>query len=76
MDVNLQGAVIPVTGAASGIGLAICKRLRAAGAIPLLLDFNEAALQSAVREVFPDQADVSRFAYVLDVGSICFRCQK
>lgn len=65
---NMESAVVPVTGAASGIGLAICKRLRAAGAIPLLLDFNPQGLESAVREVFPDAGSASRYGYVLDVS--------
>ena len=64
---KLESAVVPVTGAASGIGLAICKRLRAIGAIPLLLDIDEHALEPALREVFADTGDASRFGYVLDV---------
>jgi NAD(P)-dependent dehydrogenase (short-subunit alcohol dehydrogenase family) len=64
---TMESAVVPVTGAASGIGLAICKRLRAAGATPLLLDFNEQRLDAAVRELFPDAGSGSRYGYVLDV---------
>lgn len=64
---NLESAIVPITGAASGIGLAICKRLRAAGATPLLLDFDKERLESAVREVFPNAADPSRYGYVIDV---------
>lgn len=64
---NLESAVVPVTGAASGIGLAICKRLRSVGATPLLLDFNEQALASAAREVYPDADSASRYGYLLDV---------
>lgn len=52
MTLNLHSAIIPVTGAASGIGLAICKCLRAEGATPLLLDFDERKLQAAVDEVY------------------------
>lgn len=73
----MASAVVPVTGAASGIGLAICKRLRAEGATPLLLDFNEQRLDAAVREVYPDTDSASRHGYVLDVRDskavdICF----
>jgi len=67
MDLNMQSAVVPVTGAASGIGLAICKRLRVEGAIPLLLDFNEQRLEATVREVYPDDATAPRYGYVVDV---------
>ena len=52
---------------ASGIGLAICKRLRAEGAIPLLLDFNAQSLASAVREVYPEASADARYGYLLDV---------
>ena len=64
---KLESAVVPVTGAASGIGLAICRRLRAAGATPLLLDFNEQRLQSALQEVYPDAGSAARRGYLLDV---------
>ena len=63
---NLESAIIPVTGAASGIGLAICKRLRAEGARPLLLDINAAQLDSALQEVYGER-EASRFGYVVDV---------
>lgn len=64
---KLESAIVPVTGAASGIGLAVCKRLKSAGATPLMLDFNEQALASAVREVFPDASGDARYGYVVDV---------
>jgi 3-oxoacyl-[acyl-carrier protein] reductase len=63
---KLESAIIPVTGAASGIGLAICKRLRAEGALPLLLDVNAAQLDLALRDVYAD-SEASRFGYVVDV---------
>ncbi len=74
---NLQSAVVPVTGAASGIGLAICKRLRAAGATPLLLDLDAQKLDTAVNEIYRESSDPARYAYGVDVsnsGSIdaCF----
>ncbi|MFT3721548.1 SDR family NAD(P)-dependent oxidoreductase [Pseudorhodoferax sp.] len=68
-SLHLSSAVVPVTGAASGIGLAICKRLRAEGATPLLLDVDARKLDAAVREVFgADRADPSRYGYLLDVA--------
>jgi 3-oxoacyl-[acyl-carrier protein] reductase len=74
---QLESALVPVTGAASGIGLAICKALRSVGATPLLLDFNPQALQAALIELYPEDKDPSRFGYVLDVGDskaidVCF----
>lgn len=64
---NLESAVVPVTGASSGIGLAICKRLRSAGAVPLLLARGEERLAAAVREVYPDAGSDTRYAYRVDV---------
>lgn len=63
---NLESAIVPVTGAASGIGLAMCKRLRSEGARPLLLDIDGAQLERAVREVYGD-TQTSPVGYVVDV---------
>ena len=67
----MKAAVVPVTGAASGIGLAICKRLRAEGAIPLILDIDPKKIDSALREVFADvdAQSAARYGYVVDVRS-------
>ena len=66
-DWKMDSAVVPVSGAASGIGLAVCKRLRQAGATPLLLDIDEQKLQSAAREVYPESEDrPSRYTYAVD----------
>jgi 3-oxoacyl-[acyl-carrier protein] reductase len=43
-----------VTGAASGLGLSIAKKLHSEGARVALLDLNEAALQTAASEVGPN----------------------
>jgi NAD(P)-dependent dehydrogenase (short-subunit alcohol dehydrogenase family) len=64
---GLHSAIVPVTGGASGIGLAVCKRLRALGAQPLLLDSNADQLQRALGEVYTD-GDGARFGYVIDVS--------
>lgn len=64
---NMESAIVPVTGAASGIGLAICRRLKGAGATPLLLDVDAQGLASAVSEVFPDAGVDARYGYVVDV---------
>ena len=65
---NLQSAVVPVTGAASGIGLAVCMRLRAEGATPLLLDLDQEKLEAAVQAVYRDVEDAARYAYTVDVS--------
>ena len=51
---NFNGQVAIVTGAASGLGLAIAKKLHAEGAAVALLDLNDAALQTAAKEVGPN----------------------
>jgi NAD(P)-dependent dehydrogenase (short-subunit alcohol dehydrogenase family) len=69
-ELRLEDTVIPISGSASGIGLAIAKRLHAAGARPLLLDLDEERLQWAQREVFGEAAPTARGApvgYRLDV---------
>jgi NAD(P)-dependent dehydrogenase (short-subunit alcohol dehydrogenase family) len=63
---NFNNAVVPVTGAASGIGLAICRLLRAHGARPILMDVNTEQLKSSVEDLYPGE-EWSRFGYPLDV---------
>lgn len=60
---------MPVTGAASGIGLAICKSLRAEGALPLLIDLDAAKLAASCAEVYGASADAARHAYIVDVSN-------
>lgn len=64
---NMESAIVPVTGAASGIGLAVCERLRATGATPLLLDWDEQKLHVAAKQVYKDSDESSRFCYLVDV---------
>lgn len=64
---NLNSSVVPVTGAASGIGLAVCKLLRSDGATPLMLDFDAQRLEKAAIEVFGSAHDGSRYCYTVDV---------
>jgi len=67
---SLAGAVIPVSGGASGIGLAIAKQLRAAGALPVLLDIDADRLDLARQEVFGPTGDAGSgkpCTHVLDV---------
>jgi 3-oxoacyl-[acyl-carrier protein] reductase len=67
-ETGLESAIVPVTGGASGIGLAICKRLRTLGALPVVLDVNADLLAVALAEVYPDK-DASRFGHLVDVRS-------
>jgi 3-oxoacyl-[acyl-carrier protein] reductase len=66
---NFESALVPVTGAGSGIGLAICRRLRDEGATPLLLDVNASRLAAALADVYADVDDRARFGYQVDVCS-------
>src|SRR5262245_11563858 len=51
---EFEGQVAVVTGAASGLGLAIAKKLAGEGAQVALLDLNENALAEAVSAVGPN----------------------
>lgn len=66
---NFESALVPVTGAASGIGLAICHRLREEGATPLLLDVDAGRLAAALSEVYGEVDDLARYGYQVDVRS-------
>jgi 3-oxoacyl-[acyl-carrier protein] reductase len=48
---NFKGQVAIITGAASGLGLAIARKLHAEGAQVALLDLNEASLQEVAGEL-------------------------
>lgn len=67
ITLELQSAVVPVTGAASGIGLAIARRLRSEGATPLLLDVDESRLDAAADEVYGPEAGAG-YTYQVDVS--------
>src|SRR5262249_11778640 len=64
MREQFKDQVAVITGGASGIGLAIAKKLSSAGASVAMIDLNQAALQSAVKSV-GDNA----FYFVCDVTS-------
>ena len=62
---QLEGRVAAVTGAASGIGLAIAEGLAAAGARVVLLDVDRDAVERAASRLAADGAEVE--ARELDV---------
>jgi NAD(P)-dependent dehydrogenase (short-subunit alcohol dehydrogenase family) len=64
---QLQGRVAVVTGAASGIGLALATRFAAAGMKLVLADIEAAALQRALAQLRTDGA--TAFAVPTDVAS-------
>src|SRR5687767_15955788 len=55
MTIEFSEQVAVVTGAASGLGLAIARKLHSEGAAVALLDLNEAALSQATKD-FGDKA--------------------
>lgn len=65
---NFHGAIVPVSGAAAGIGLALCHRLREEGATPLMLDRDRGKLDAAAAAVYGAGAGSQRFAYAVDVS--------
>jgi 3-oxoacyl-[acyl-carrier protein] reductase len=65
---NFQSALVPVTGAASGIGLAVCRRLREEGGTPLLIDRDPDRLAHALAAVYAGVPEADRFGYVVDVS--------
>ncbi|MBB3649148.1 SDR family oxidoreductase (plasmid) [Rhizobium ruizarguesonis] len=64
---DLKSAIVPVSGGASGIGLAICRQLRSEGARPLPLDFDADQLEKALTTLYPDE-NCAKFGYLVDVS--------
>lgn len=65
---SLQGKVVLITGAASGIGLSCAQAFAKQGARVILTDLNEAALDSA-RQLVLAAGSLSCLAYVCDVAN-------
>jgi len=63
---GLQGKVVVVTGAAGGMGRAICKRLVEEGCIVGCLDINRDGLTALTQEL--DQAGAKSHAVTLDIS--------
>ncbi|KAF4973295.1 hypothetical protein FSARC_370 [Fusarium sarcochroum] len=57
-DVFSAGSTALITGAGSGIGLAIAKTCRSKGMRALLVDNNDEALDALKKQHFPDDSDV------------------
>lgn len=70
IEQSLQSTIVPVTGGASGIGLAVCHALRSVGARPIPLDRNGEALEQSLAELYPDLGgpDRQRHGLRLDVS--------
>ncbi|WP_456399160.1 3-oxoacyl-[acyl-carrier-protein] reductase [Mesoaciditoga sp.] len=68
---RLEGKVALITGGASGIGLATCKKFIEEGATVAACDFNEEALKAAAEEIgaqyHPYKMDVSNHEMVKEV---------
>src|SRR5688572_6439316 len=63
MNEQFKDQVAVITGGASGIGLAIAKKLSGEGAVIAMIDMNPSVIQSAVKAVgekaFPYSCDVT-----------------
>src|SRR3954447_16679454 len=64
-QMRLKDKIAVVTGAGSGLGKAIAKRLAQEGAKAIVVDVNEAAMASAVREI--EASGASARGFVVDV---------
>ncbi|WP_257098929.1 SDR family NAD(P)-dependent oxidoreductase [Pseudovibrio flavus] len=65
MDYGLEGKVVVITGAASGLGLAMAKSYAAIGAKPVITDISQEALDRACEEIGPNVV-----AYLHDVTDL------
>jgi 3-hydroxybutyrate dehydrogenase len=64
---ELAGKVALITGAASGIGLAITRRFVTEGALVAMLDFNQENLDSSIEELLEMDAKAQLLGVLCDV---------
>lgn len=64
---DLTGKVVAVTGAAGGIGMAICRQLGSSGATIVMSDINEAALNEGKAEL--EKLGVNVLSFVSDTSN-------
>jgi len=71
MDLELSNKVVLVTGGAKGIGAAIVRGLAAEGAVPVVVDRDEAATGEIVREVTAAGRRIETVVAILTDGAEC-----
>jgi L-fucose dehydrogenase len=71
MDLQLNGKVVLVTGGAKGIGVAIVRALAGEGAVPVVVDRDEAAARALERELQSSGARVEIIAAELTSDAQC-----
>ena len=64
---DLASSIVPITGGASGIGLAAARLVRAEGGRPILLDVYPDLMQLALKELYPDEKP-ERHGHIVDVS--------
>ncbi len=64
---DLTGKVVAITGAAGGIGMAVCRQLGSSGATIVMSDFNEGTLNEGKREL--EKAGVKVESFVCDASN-------
>ena len=71
MDLGLKDKIIIITGGAKGIGLGIAKVLAGEGAIPVIVDRDEAAGKKAVMDIEDASGNAACFTAELTDPSAC-----
>ncbi len=66
MEIDYKGQVAIVTGAASGIGKAVCKKLGESGASVVMFDFNSTLLEKVASELSSN--GIATDTYLVDIS--------